>query len=62
MRDFINDQGGRKFILAVTLTIGFFFLAIFGKISYEQLISGVTWVFGLFAGANVAQKFAPEQE
>jgi type IV secretory pathway VirB2 component (pilin) len=62
MGEFIKSSGGRKYILACVLIVGFFALGLAGKISYEQVISGVTWVFGIFAGANVAQKFSPTNE
>lgn len=59
MKDFLSEIGGRKFTFGMLLTIGIFTLALFGKISYQELISAVTWIFGLFISGNVLQKFAP---
>lgn len=59
MKDFLSEIGGRKFTFGMLLTLGLFTLALFGKISYQELINAVTWVFGLFISGNVLQKFAP---
>lgn len=58
MKDFLSEIGGRKFTFGMLLAIGMFTLALFGKISYQELINAVTWVFGLFISGNVIQKFA----
>ena len=60
MKYFLNDIGGRKFTFGMLLTIGIFSLALFGKISYQELINAVEWIFGLFISGNVIQKFAPK--
>lgn len=48
--------GGRKFLFVVLISIGAFSLAFTGKIDYNQLLEFLTWIFGLYAGANVTQK------
>jgi hypothetical protein len=57
MSTIFTTIGGRKFAFAVTIAIGFFALACFDKISYEQLIKTIEWIFGAFVIGNVAQKF-----
>jgi energy-coupling factor transporter transmembrane protein EcfT len=56
--DFMADNGGRKFIYGVLVSIFAFILAFLGKISYQELIGFIEWIFGLFVAGNVAQKFA----
>jgi hypothetical protein len=59
MNDFksaLDYLGGRKFVYVVLISIGAFSLAFGGKIDYNQLLEFLTWIFGLYAGANVGQK------
>ena len=59
MNDFksiFDYVGGRKFLFVVLISIGAFSLAFSGKIDYNQLLEFLTWIFGLYAGANVGQK------
>lgn len=54
----IEKIGGRKFVLSVIITISLLVLAVVGKITYEQLMSGWLWALGIFVAANTSQKFA----
>ena len=56
--EFLEDNGGRKFIFGVVLAVGAFSLAIAGRISFQELLGFVEWIFGLFVVGNVAQKFS----
>jgi hypothetical protein len=62
MKQFVEALGGRKFFYAQVVTIGVFVLAVLGKVSYEQLLSFLTWIFGIFVTGNVAQKFTRTEE
>jgi hypothetical protein len=53
----LNDIGGRKFAFAILLTILFGAFVAFGKMTVEQFSTVSLVAYGLFAGANVAQKF-----
>jgi len=48
--------GGRKLIVAVLFSIVAVSLAIAGKIDQSQLLEFLTWIYGLYVGANVSQK------
>jgi hypothetical protein len=50
--------GGRKFVFAVLLTIGLFVLAVLSKISYQELITALQWIYGIFVVGNIGSKVA----
>lgn len=54
----VYDAGGRKFIYGILLTVGVFVLAVMSKITYQELLSAVEWIFGIFVAGNVIQKFS----
>lgn len=58
MKKFLEDVGGRKFFLAVVLSVVSLILFGFGKLDAEQLKNFLTLIFGLFVTANAAQKLA----
>ena len=53
-----EDVGGRKFVLAVLLVVAFTIFVVIGKMDVGQYITAVLVDMGIFAGANVTQKFA----
>jgi hypothetical protein len=56
MLKIIEKLGGRKFLFGFLTTIGFFVLAFFGQISFDELISVIKWIFGIYVLGNVANK------
>jgi uncharacterized membrane-anchored protein YitT (DUF2179 family) len=62
MNEFIKSIGGRKFLMAVILSIIALGLFSFGKMDVDQLESFLTWIFGLFVTGNVMDKFSPVVE
>lgn len=59
--DYLDRLGGRKFVFSFVMAIGFFALAVAGRISYEQLMDGVLLALGIFSVANVGAKFVGRQ-
>ena len=49
--------GGRKFVFALLIVISALTLSIIGKVTYDQFLQTALLAFGLFAAANVTQKF-----
>lgn len=51
----MNSLGGRKFIISVGVLAVATALLIWGKLSGDQYVQLMTWVTGLYLGANATQ-------
>lgn len=52
--------GGRKFVAAITITVGSLILAGLGVITGEQLVDALKWLWGFFfVGAGLARAGKP---
>lgn len=60
MEDLISKFGGRKFIFAALVVALGFLLAVFGKITFDQFVSLITWALAIFSISNATQKIGGE--
>ena len=52
----IEAMGGRRWLTSVGLMLIAVGLLAYGKLTGQQWVDLVTWVYGIFAGANVTQR------
>lgn len=52
----LDKLGGRRWLTSVGLMLTAVGLLAYGKLTGQQWVDLVTWVYGIFAGANVTQR------
>ena len=52
----LESLGGRRWLTSVGLMLIAVGLLAYGKLTGQQWVDLVTWVYGIFAGANVTQR------
>ncbi len=52
----LERLGGRRWLTSVGLMLTAVGLLAYGKLTGQQWVDLVTWVYGIFAGANVTQR------